>query len=498
MSGPEDRTIRSIAVAGAGIVGLSAAIAFARALPKARVSLVALPTDPSALADRTAATMPTVHRFHAAVGLDELDLVRRSIALHRLGTSFSSWSASGEPWYLAFGDYGQPAGRLPFHQVWAAARGVEGTLPYHRYCAAALLAEAGKFVHPVQDTASPLSTYLYGLFLDPALYRARLEEQLEAQQIERIDGALASVERSGDGRVAAMLLGDGRRIEADLFIDCAGPSAPLLSALDDGFEDWSDSLPCDRLLTGEGKQAGPSSCDAAIAIPEGWLWTVPLPGRTLSALLYHSATPEAEARRLFAQEAGVEEAGAVAFRPGRRPAPWTGNVLALGDASVALDPLHGAGLHLAHSAILRALELLPGRDCHELELREYNRQTGQETLRVRDFLALHYLRSGRSEGAFWRSLEGRPAPESLAHTLEQFEERGRLPFYEEESFTPDQWAAALLGLGVYPRAADPGASGILDEAVPAMQGLAARLADLPERLPAYPDYLARMRAAGGR
>jgi len=46
-------------------------------------------------------------------------------------------------------------------------------------------------------------------------------------------------------------------------------------------------------------------------------------------------------------------------------------------------------------------------------------------------------------------------PPGLAHSLGQFTERGRLPFYEEETFTRDSWAAILLCQGVMPRRVDP-------------------------------------------
>jgi tryptophan halogenase len=169
------------------------------------------------------------------------------------------------------------------------------------------------------------------------------------------------------------------------------------------------------------------------------------------------------------------------------------NVLALGDAAVAVDPLQATNLHLAHNAILRALELLPGHDCHPLELAEYNRRTAQETVRVRDFLSLHYLRSGRTRGEFWEKMRGRALPESLAHTLEQFERRGRIPFYEEEVFQKESWHAVLLGMGVFPRHVDPVAASVRPEDGAAfMQRIADGLAGLPERMPSYPQYLAQM------
>jgi tryptophan halogenase len=185
---------------------------------------------------------------------------------------------------------------------------------------------------------------------------------------------------------------------------------------------------------------------------------------------------------------------ALTLRPGRRRAPWVRNVLAIGDAAVAVDPLEGTNLHLAQSAILRALELLPGRDCHPLEVAEYNRRTDWETTRARGFLALHYLRSGRRKGRFWAALEERAPPESLALTLEQWERRGRLPLLGEESFDRDSLTSVFFGLGIMPRDVDPVADGVsLEQAAPAIARHADRLAALPSQLPSYPQYLERMR-----
>jgi tryptophan halogenase len=478
----EERAIRSVCVAGGGIVGLSAALAFARALPQARVIVVELPVDPAALADRMPSTLPPVGRFHAAIGFDEPALVREEIALHRMATRFEHWSADGEPWHHAFGGIAGSVGGAPLYKAWTRARGDGRAARYDRHNVAAVLGAAGKFVHPDGRPGSQLSGFLYALRLDPDRYRDRLAAACAAQGIGRESGVLQGIERREDGGVAALMLDGGRSIEADLFLDCAGPSAPVLSALGSTFEDWSAWHPCDRLLLGESGGNAPSPLDLVEAQPDGWRGTLPLPKRTLTVAAFASAG---------ADQARSGEA--VTIRPGRRPTPWIGNVLAVGDAAVAVDPLHGLNLHLAQSAILRALELLPGRDCHPMEVAEHNRRAEQEALRVRDFIALHYLCSGRRGGAFWEELAGRTPPDTLALTLEQWERRGRLPFFEEESFDRDSWAAVLLGLGVMPRDADPVAAGVdPDEAAAALAHHAERLAALPAKLPSYSDYLARM------
>jgi len=478
---PEARAIRSVCVAGAGIVGLSAAVAFARALPGVQVSILETPADPAALADLRPASLPAIHRFHAAIGLDELELVRAGIATHLLGTRFDNWSASGESWYHVFGEAGLPAGDVPFHAIWQRARREGAAAPFHCYAAAAALAAAGTFVHPSEDPASPLGSFLYALRLDPTRYRARLAQAASGLALER--GEIAGIERAKDGGIARLILADGRRFEADLFLDCTGPSARLLSTLEPRFEPWDEWLPCDRVVLSEDEAVAPSACDVVTAGENGWSWRSPLPDRTLVGHVYSAGF-------------GGEAEGEVHLAPGRRPSPWVHNVLALGDAAVAVDPLHGANLHLAQSAILRALELLPGRDCSPVELNEYNRRTGQETIRVRDFAALHYLRSGRGDTPFWAAIALRKPPESLARTLEQFERRGRLPLFDEESFDQHSWAAALAGLGVVPNGVDAVTAGIdLDRASAAMEKMAADLRTLPDRFPPYGELLAKMQAA---
>lgn len=459
-----ERAIRSVCVAGAGLVGLSGAIAFARALPGAEVTLLEVPEDPAALADRLTGTLPCVHRFHAAIGLDEADLVRSGAAMHRIGTRFEDWPAGAKPWYHVFGSHGAPSGGAAFHQLWARTRRAGAALPFHSYAPAAALAAAGRFVHPSDDAASPLSTYSYALRIEPERYREHLLGLVAKLPITRRAGELGGVEPRQDGGVAALRLKDGTTLAADLFLDCAGPSAPVHSAVSQDFESWTALMPFDRVNIGSGPPpASPTPCDTVTRDPGGWCWSSPLQDRTMAV-------------RVSTGGDGVP------LGAGWRPQGWAHNVLALGDAAVAIDPLHGTNLALAQSGILKALELLPGRDCHPLEIREYNRRRGQEVARVRDFIALHYLHGDAIP------------PESLAITLDQFEARGRLPVFEEETFDSDAWLGALIGLGIVPREINPVAASVAPEAAEEMMArVAARVAALPGQVPAYAAYLARMR-----
>lgn len=456
------RPIESIIVVGGGMLAVSAALAFARNLPGVTVRLLETPADPASLADHVPATTPLVHRFHAAIGVDELDLVRSGVALHRLGTRFDNWSASAGPWFHGFERRGYPADGVPFHQVWLR----EQHAAFDAWSVAAALARGGRFVHPSEDLSSPLSAFLYGLNLDPDRYRAFLLGM--GKGMARIGGEIAAVERAGDGRVAGIKLHSGEVLSADLYVDCSGL---LADAVDSAWQEWSDWLPCNRFAFTDGPVSEAVPFDHVVADDKGWTWSIPLPGRCV----------EVRARRADDEPAR-----------GRRTSAWVGNVLAIGDAAMRIDPLHGAALHLAHSAVLRALQHIPGADMHALEIAEYNRLTALEADRARDFLALHYLRPG-SDGPIWRDAPAPALPAGLARTLEQFERRGRLPLFEEECFDPDSWLAVLIGLGLRPQAVDPVALGIDgNRARAGMDALADRIAATPSRFPPYAQLLAQL------
>jgi len=71
-----------------------------------------------------------------------------------------------------------------------------------------------------------------------------------------------------------------------------------------------------------------------------------------------------------------------------------------------------------------------------------------------------------------------------------FGERGRLPFYEDETFSRDSWLAVLIGQGVIPRRTDP----LIDTMPPeqsdrAMAKMRDSLAAIVSTLPAYSAFL---------
>ncbi|WP_139809969.1 tryptophan 7-halogenase [Sphingomonas azotifigens] len=428
---------RRVVVVGGGVTGWSTAAALKRRVPLLDVTILPLAPPAEALADRIATTLPSIFGFHDDLGLGLDDTVLRTGSAYRLGTLFRDW-VQGQPDYVhAYARHGEGMGSAPFHQLWIRAALAGTAPPFDTFSAAAAMARAGRFVLPNGD--GPFGAHGVGLTLDLPRYTAMLVAFARHVGVRSQEGALAGVERDAVGSIAAVVLGDGTRLTADLYADCSGPAALLHGLLDAPREDWRGWLRCDRLVL---EDLVPPPADLPVleqvtATARGWQWT----GAMQRGAVYREAE-------------GNARGGAIAFDAGASIEPWRHNVVAIGDAAVTIEPLEWSNLHLAHSAIDRLIAMLPAGAPHPLERAEYNRQALAEARRVRDFVLLHYVTARRDE-PFWRDMAEMPLPDSLAHTLRLFRARGRLPFYEEETFDRDSWLAVLLGQGVLPRHLDP-------------------------------------------
>lgn len=481
--------LRSIAVFGGGVVALSAAAAFARALPWAGVTLVVTPLDAAAFADNLPTLWPSSAAVLARIGLDEAALVTAGATNHRLAQRFTGWSRDGSPWLAAEGEPIGVAGRGALHHRWLAASAAGLALPFHALFPAAALAEAERLGLPMPAV---LERADHALRLDPAWLTRALAQQLAQAKGRAGSGTIRAVERRADGGIAAVALADGRRIEADLFVDASGPAA-LLADPAAARIDWSATLPADRLLVTADAGASASLLDAYETVDHGWSahWSMPRGG--VRALAFaDGVTSEARARRALGT--GRDTAALVASVPGRAEIAWTGNRLALGEAAVQVGPLGLAGFSLALAQLDLALDLLPGRDMEPLLLAEYNRRAALRADRVRDYLAAHYLLGGRTRGPFWQALRDRELPDGLAATVAQFAQLAHLPHHEEESVNHDGWRMVLIGQGLRPRRPDPVAMGEDPAAAAvALRTAHGRLTTVVRELPLYRDWLAGAR-----
>jgi tryptophan halogenase len=479
-----------VAIFGGGLDAWMTAAALARATG-GQAAIRVIETGPAPIG--ALSTLPSLRSFHALLGLDEAALMAATKATYKLGSRFSGWTP-GQSFCQAFGEIGATLDGVGFHHYWTRLRQAGETAPLDDYNLAAVAATLGRFAPPDSDPRSPLSTLSYGLHLDAGLYVGVLRDLATRNGVTVTRGEIADVVVDA-GSITAVLLKDGERVEAELFVDATGPAARLIGqALNEPFEDWSNLLPANRAvrIAAEARPDAPPLTEIE-AVAEGWRWRVPLRDRTEGGLVYRAELTSDEAALKAVGLAGQPEYSDI--RHGRRARAMVGNCVAIGGAAGVVEGLDAGDVHLAQSGAARLITLFPRPGGPPIAADEYNRLGAETFDRVRDLAILHYRRSGRSDGAIWDLGRAGAVPDKLAYKLVQFESRGRVVMYDEETFLEPSWIAAFVGHGVTPGRYDPLADRMpLDKTRSTLERMRAIFRQTAERLPTHAEALGVARA----
>ena len=454
------RLLTRICIAGGGSAGWMTAAALSAALGhRCRIELVE--SEEIGIVGVGEATIPPIKLFNQQIGVDEAAFLRATHGTIKLAIAFVGWGDTHSRYPHPFGAYGAAFDRAPVFQHWLAAHLAGAPEPLEDYSFAWALARAGRFSPLAEDPRRIQSTHDYAYHFDAMLYGRFLRSVCEPRGVVRTEGRIEVVERNGEsGDVTALILADGRRVEADFFVDCTGFRGLLIEeALGTGYEDWRYLLPCDRAVAlPTARTEPPSPYTRATVHAAGWQWRIPLQHRTGNGLVYASdhLSDDAAAAALLAAVEGqpLAEPRFLRFTTGRRRQAWNRNVVAIGLAAGFLEPLESTSLHLIQTGVTRLLALLPERGPDPLAQAEYNRITAEEYERIRDFLVLHYHANRRPE-PFWQARAQTPPPERLQWKLDHFRQFGRVVSEGPELFANTAWTAVMIGQGVLPQSPEP-------------------------------------------
>ena len=498
--------IRRIAIVGGGTAGWMAAAALARSL-RGACGIELVESDEIGTVGVGEATIPPIRKFNAVLGIDEYDFVRATQGSFKLGIQFVDWTRGGEAYFHPFGRYATDLDMIPFHQHWLRQHRLDANGKLDDYAMAWAVASRNRFAPPSDDPRSVLSTYAHAYHFDAGLYARYLRSYAEQRGVRRSEGKVVDVAlRDHDGFIDHLRLEDGRRISAELYIDCSGFRGLLIEeALRTGYEDWTHWLPCDRALAVPCEPAGELlPYTRATAREAGWQWRIPLQHRTGNGLVYssHHQSDDAAAATLLANLDGraLAEPRLLRFTTGRRRQSWNRNCVALGLAAGFLEPLESTSIHLIMTGITRLLENFPDTQFDALAIGEYNRRTQVEFERVRDFLILHYHANGREQDELWNYCRHMSIPDSLQYKLAHFRRNGRLVNEGQEVFHDTSWVAVYIGQHVLPEQPEPlAAVGDAAQLRQVLHGMRALMKTAAESLPTHAEFIRRhcQAATGG-
>ncbi|QTC92276.1 tryptophan halogenase family protein [Brevundimonas goettingensis] len=493
--------IRRVVIVGGGTAGWMTAAALSQHLRHTGVRITVVESSEIGTIGVGEATIPTIRRFYAQLGMTDAEVMTATQASCKLGIRFTGWSGAGSDFIHPFGLYGQDLRGVGFHHYWAKQRQTGDQTPLAAYSLGAALAFGGKFIEPSPTPPSSLSVFDWALHLDASLFAQHLRRYAEASGVERIDARIVDVQlRPEDGFVRAVTLGDGREVEGDLFVDCSGFRGLLIGeALGSAYEDWGQWLACDAAFAvqsenGPGMEPHPYTQVTAHAA--GWQWGIPLRHRAGNGLVFSSAhmTDQQALDALMPNLMGkpLMEPRRIGFRPGRRDRAWVKNCVSIGLSAGFLEPLESTSIALIENGIERLKSLFPDKTFAPSIIDEFNDQSAREMERTRDFIILHYWLNGRDE-PFWQERREAAIPDTLARKVELWKARGQFVRYRWEMFHPASWLAIYDGFGVLPEQLDPAVEGLdPGQLANSLHQMKASVAETVARTPSHAAFLARL------
>jgi tryptophan 7-halogenase len=449
--------IENIIIVGGGTAGWMSAAALSRIRAGRAVNITLVESEDIGTVGVGEATIPPFVEFNQLLGVDEREMLAASQGSFKLGIQFVNWGKLGDSYIHPFGDYGYHMGGVAFHHIWHKMRQAGDKRPIQAFNIETMAAYFGRFARTEDYQRDDLPPVNYAYHLDAGRYARFLRKFSEARGVVRREGKVKDVTLDGEsGFVSSITMDDGAIIKGDLFIDCSGFRGLLIEqALKTGYEDWSNYLPCDRAVALPCKRedgSGPLPYTRATAHSAGWQWQVPLQHRNGNGHVYCSSfMGDDEAHDILVKNIAGKpgaEPNFLRFTTGRRKKFWNKNVVSLGLASGFMEPLESTSIHLVNSGINKLIALLSLDGITQVQEDAFNRLTGKEYARIRDFLILHYNSTTRDDSEFWNHCRTMAVPESLTEKIELFRANGQIFREDDELFTETSWAAVMMGQGI--------------------------------------------------
>ncbi len=405
--------VQNVVILGGGTAGWMTASYLKRAFPDLRITLLEAPGIPRIGVGE--ATVPNLQKvFFDFLGLPEDQWMRRCNAAFKVAVKFCNWrqprtESSSDHFYHLFGLI-PSVGPLSLSQHWALqhSQGDPTALDYACYKEPPLL--DAKLAPRHRDGSRAM---YYAWHFDAHLVADYLREVATGWGVQHIVDQLENVELAADGSVAALYTRAGRKLGADLFVDCSGFRGLLINkALAEPFLDMSDHLICDSAVATavahDDDANGVEPYTSAIAMDAGWTWKIPMLGRFGTGYVYSSRfqSREQAARDLCALwdlNPARTSLNEIRFRVGRNRRAWVKNCVSIGLSSCFVEPLESSGIYFIYAAIYQLAKHFPDKSFNPTLVQRFNEAIEAMFDDTRDFIQTHYLTTPREDTPFWRA-----------------------------------------------------------------------------------------------
>lgn len=442
------KPIKSIVVVGGGTAGWIAAAYLNRAFGRL-VDVTLIESERVGRIGVGEATVPTLKATLNFLGVDEADWMPRCNATFKSAIKFAGWrkpppGRREHEYYHPFWWPNDPLA-MPLDkshsiypqgflviQYWikrwlAGERVAVGTLTsqLQRLC------ELDKAPKPLPGSGITDPGFRYAYHLDAMLFADYLRDLAVGRGVRHLRLDVVSATFDERGHITKLLTEQGVEVEGELFVDCTGFRGLLINKLlKEPFVSQNNYLLCDSAVAlpaehAPGKRLHPYT--TARAMPNGWIWDIPLFHRHGTGYVYNSQICSAtEAERTLRGYLGGRcredtAANHIKMRVGYNQRSWVHNCVAIGLSSCFVEPLESTTIFLIEFELSALLTHFPDTDFDEPGRRQYNSSVLDIFREVRDFIVMHYCLSDRDDSDFWRQVRADALiPESLRATLDHY------------------------------------------------------------------------------
>jgi tryptophan halogenase len=472
----QDGKISKIVIVGGGSSGWMSAAYLSKAFKDVKIVLVESSDIPTIGVGE--ATIATIAGYLSYLGLKERDWMPACNASYKYSIRFNNWHEIGDEYWHPFDALPYFDPQLHLGQFWYhryLAQGNTDRTSLYRDCFLSVDFCKQNKILKKKKSQDFLDTYTltvgsekvplripYAYHFDAGLFGEFLKNHVaKPNGVEQIIDEVTETRLTENGFIDHIETKSGRKIHGDLFIDCSGFRALLISkVLKEPFNDYSDTLFCDKAIAMRvpyqdiEKELKPYT--SATAMSSGWIWNIPLTERIGTGYVYSSAAlsgDQAEKEfRSHWDEGRVKDLDVlhIDIRVGKHTRTWVRNCVAIGLSSGFIEPLESTGLHFVFAGIGKLVEAISSRIFNAPIVAAYNRYITMMMDEARDFLALHYALTNREDTAFWKRVK---YDTKLSDSLSDYLVKCKMAFPNRQNnilFVESSWVCILNGMNYLP------------------------------------------------
>ena len=421
------KLIKNIVIVGGGSSGWMTAATLVKVFPEKNITIVDSSSIPTIGVGES--TLGSMNDWLSIIGIKKEDFMRDCDASYKLSIKFKNfYDGRDEGFHYPFGQpIFETEKNIGSPEEWQVAKSLDPSISVQDYVntfyPASALINGNKYsdnlfkkfenFNPERDST---------IHFDAAKFAHWLKKEVCIPNgVTVMDNIVNDIQTDDDG-ISFLILDNGEKVHADLFIDCTGFKNILSKSIGNTeFIDYSDIIPNNSAwatrVPYENKEIDLEPYTTCTAIDNGWCWNIPLWSRIGAGYVYSDKFVSKENALLEFKKylsdkfsyVNVEDLDFkdISFRVGIHKKTWEKNVLMIGLSAGFIEPLESNGLFTVHEFLVKLCSTLEREKISQWDIDAYNTSTFMQFNDFATFVSMHYALSVRDDTPYWKNITGK-------------------------------------------------------------------------------------------